>query len=98
MSETQPVTYQPVLVTERRPINGLGITAMILGICGFVVALIPLFIGLFLSFLPAILAVIFGIIGTAQAAKRGGAGYAITGLVIGSMTLLLYFLGLGTIW
>jgi hypothetical protein len=80
--------------------NGPATASLILGIIGIVLMAIPLFIGLFLGGIPDIIAVILGIVGlTNQAAKaRIGRGMAITGIILGGVSLLSVFLGAGTIW
>lgn len=80
--------------------NGLATAALILGIAGFVLMGIPLFIGLFLGGPLDILAVIFGILGIRRANQLGGVGKttAIWGLVLASVSLVSVFFGAGTIW
>ena len=62
-----------------RRTNGLSIAALVCGICGF------------LYFIPAILGVIFGIIGLRQIKREGtdGKGMAIAGIVCGGAWLAL---------
>jgi len=65
--------------------NGLGIAAMILGIVGFFLAFIVI------GIIPAVLALIFGIIGVRRA-KRGTAsnrGQATSGLVLGIIGIVV---------
>lgn len=79
--------------------NAQAVAALVLGIVGFVLTPIPLFIGLFLGGIPDILAVIFGILGIVRANKTGiGKGMAIAGLVLGGLGVLSTFIGAGTIW
>ncbi|MCU1411885.1 MAG: hypothetical protein JWR04_2592 [Rhodoglobus sp.] len=80
--------------------NGAAIAALVLGIVGFVLTPIPLFIGLFLGGIPAILGVIFGIVGLTHSAPLGGIGKvpAIVGIVLGGLAILSIFVGAGTIW
>lgn len=74
--------YQP-------PRNGMGITALVLGIVG---VLLGLLVFLFwASWLPALLAVVFGIIGLGNV-RNGAAtnkGMAMTGMILGLAGLLL---------
>lgn len=65
--------------------NGLSVTAMVLGIVGLVLFLVP-----FIPYPLAILAVVFGIIGMKNPV---GKGMAVTGLVTGLITL-----GLKILW
>ena len=84
--------YQQVV---RPPSNGLAISALVLGIVAIVLGIwmiIPI-IGLFfafVSFVPALLAVLFGVLGLRQSSRNGiGRGPAITGLVTGGLTLAI---------
>jgi hypothetical protein len=87
-----------VIVQQNRA-NGFGVASLVLGIIGLAVGIIPLFIGLFLSFLPTLLAITFGIIGIVAGRNRGlPIGLAVTGLVLGGLTFLLWFTGYGIIW
>jgi hypothetical protein len=72
----------------------------VIGIVGFVVTLIPFFVGLFLGGMLNILAFIFGIIGVVNANRvRGlGQGSAIAGIVLSCLAFGLMFVGAGTIW
>ncbi|WP_370412264.1 DUF4190 domain-containing protein [Streptomyces fradiae] len=72
-----------------QPSNGLGVAALVLGIVGLVTAIIP-----FLFWLGAILgllALIFGIVGTARAGKglATNKGMAVTGLVLGVLAMIV---------
>jgi hypothetical protein len=80
--------------------NGYATAALVLGICGFVLMGIPFFIGIVLGGLPDLLAVAFGIAGISRAGRLGGRGMgaAVTGLVLGSVSLLSVFLGAGWLW
>lgn len=86
----QQYVYQTVV---KPPTNGMAVTSLILGIVAIVAGVwapIP-FVGLFFSFvafLPALLAIIFGHIGYSTAKKNGvGKGQAITGLILGYLTI-----------
>ncbi|HET9172431.1 MAG TPA: DUF4190 domain-containing protein [Actinospica sp.] len=72
-----PPYYYPGYQVRRT--NGLAIAALVCGICGF------------LYFIPAILGVVFGIIGVRQTKRDGtdGRGMAIAGIVTGSVWLAL---------
>ena len=80
--------------------NSAATAALVLGIVGFVLMGIPLFIGWVFGGIPDILAVIFGIIGISRSGQLGGVGKgpAITGLVLASVSLLSVFIGAGSIW
>ena len=68
--------------------NGFGVTALVLGIVGLVLGLIPL-AGLFLGIPLGVLALIFGIIGLATSGNRAGKGKGTggTGLVLGILAI-----------
>lgn len=67
----QPNPQQPLYVyVQKPPSNGLAVAGLVLGITGAVLALIPL-VGVFLCWLPALLAIIFGFIGIATANRTG---------------------------
>ncbi|TSB20138.1 DUF4190 domain-containing protein [Streptomyces benahoarensis] len=71
------------------PRNGMGVSALVLGITG---VLLSLFIVLFwLAWLPALLALIFGGIGLSQARKglATNRGMALTGVILGVAGLLI---------
>ncbi|MBQ71629.1 MAG: hypothetical protein CMJ67_01860 [Planctomycetaceae bacterium] len=70
--------------------KGMGIAAMVLGITSFVPGCC--FAGLYLNFVLAILAVIFGAIGR----KRPGRGMATTGLVLGILNITIPLVLLAT--
>jgi hypothetical protein len=80
--------------------NGMATASLVLGIIGFVLMAIPLFIGLFLGGIPDLLAVICGIAGLNNAAAQRGVGkpMAVVGLVLGGVSILSAFLGAGTLW
>lgn len=87
----QPVYQQPVYA--KPPSNGMAVTSLVLGIVAIVIGiwtLIPI-IGIvfaFISFLPALLAVIFGHVGLKTYNQNGiGKGQAMTGLILGYITL-----------
>lgn len=95
-----PNPYQPMAGPyPHRSGNGFAVAALVLGIWGFLVTWIPFFIGLFLGFVPDVLAIVFGICGVIRA-NRGarGMGMAVTGLILGSLAFLSIFVGAGTAW
>ena len=88
----QQVIYQSVI---KQPSNGMAVTALVLGIVAIVFGIwipIPIF-GLFMmfvAFLPAVLAAVFGHVGLNNSATSGvGRGGAITGLVLGYLVIAL---------
>lgn len=90
------VIYQQVV---RAPSNGMAVAALVLGLVAIVVGIwspIPLigFITAFFAFIPALLAVIFGVVGLRRAAQlaRLGRGQALTGLILGAVTLAIIVL------
>jgi hypothetical protein len=85
MTSTQTPPPAPATAAPApRQGNGFGITALILGICGFVLGLIP-FVG-FGSWFLGLLAVIFGGIGLTR--KFRPKGSSIAGLVVGAIALI----------
>ena len=83
-------TPQPphVMYLQRPPSNGLAIAGLVLGIVALVTALIP-FIGWFLAFLPALLAIIFGHIGFSTANRTGlRKGESVASFVLGYLALI----------
>ncbi len=90
------VIYQQVV---RPPSNGLAVAALVLGIVGITVGIwsvVP-FLGLIaavFAFVPSVLAVIFGIVGWQKAGRIGGVGrgQALTGLILGGVTVALIVL------
>jgi hypothetical protein len=59
--------------------NGLAVTALVLGIVGLVLYLVP-----FLPYPLAILAIIFGLIGMKKQVKKG---FGLTGVITGIITI-----------
>jgi hypothetical protein len=90
--------FQPIATLTTS--NGVAVASLVLGIFGFCLMAIPLFIGWFLGGIPDLLAVIFGIVGLTNApAKLGvGRGPAITGIVLAGVSLISVFLGAGSLW
>lgn len=87
-------TYQPAAVT-----NGYAVAALVLGIFGFVVTAIPMFVGLILGVVPNILAVVFGIIAINHARKTGvGLAMSIVAVVLAGVSLLSVSFGAGIVW
>ncbi|MEU8781062.1 DUF4190 domain-containing protein [Streptomyces sp. NPDC048637] len=81
-----PYPMAPIPAPQSR--NGMGITALVLGIVGVVLGL--LIILFWLSWLPALLAVIFGSVGLSQArtGRATNKGMALAGVVLGGVGLL----------
>lgn len=82
----EPYPMPPLPAPQSR--NGMGITALVLGIVGVVLGL--LIILFWMSWLPALLAVVFGSVGLSQA-RRGRAtnkGMALAGVILGVVGLL----------
>jgi hypothetical protein len=86
--------------TTRVGTNYAAVSALVLGIVGFVLMAVPFFIGWFIGGIPDILAVIFGIIGLNNAGARRSVGkpLAIVGLVAGGVSLLSVLVGAGSVW
>jgi hypothetical protein len=102
----QQVIYQQVV---RPPSNGMATTSLVLGIVAVVtgvwvlIPIIGMFFG-FIAFLPAVLAAVFGHVGMSKATTVGGIGRgaALTGLVLGYVTVglivlttIFWFIALG---
>ena len=80
---------QQTIVIERPATNGLAIAALVLGILGVVLNIIPL-----IPYGFGFLAIIFGVIGMN---KPVGKGMAISGLILGIITFsmkILFWIGL----
>lgn len=94
MSATAPAAGAPI---GAQPRNGLGVAALVCGIVGLVLAVIPF---LFVVGLPlGILAIVFGGIGMRRA-KRGEAtnrGHAIAGLITGLIATVIAIIAIATI-
>lgn len=69
---------------KKQPGKGFAITALVMGILAIINSFIP-FLNI-ISYVFAILAVIFGIVGIV---KKAGKGLAIAGLVLGILSLIL---------
>ncbi|MFE6049917.1 DUF4190 domain-containing protein [Kitasatospora sp. NPDC056446] len=81
--------WPPYPVPAQAPSNGLGIAAMVLGIVGTVLALVVILF--WLSWLPSLLALIFGLIGL-RYVRKGVAtnrGMALAGVILGVTGLLV---------
>lgn len=87
----QPYMQQPMYV-QQSPVSGLAVAGLVLGIIGVIFAWVPFFT--FIWWIIGILAVIFGIVAMLNTkvgvpgAKRGH-GMAISGLVLGIITLVI---------
>ncbi|TJZ57370.1 DUF4190 domain-containing protein [Streptomyces piniterrae] len=81
-----PYPMAPMGVVQPR--NGMGVTALVLGIVGVVLGL--LVIVFWISWLPALLAVIFGVVGLSQVRKglATNRGMALAGVILGVVGLL----------
>lgn len=77
--------------------NGLSIAGFILGLWGFLFTPIPLFVGLFVGGIPALVGVVLSICGLAGRNNRGD-GLAIAGLILGALALIGILFGSGTVW
>ncbi|WP_157887597.1 hypothetical protein [Frondihabitans sp. PAMC 28766] len=92
-SASLSVNFAPRPVT-----NGLAVAALALGIVSAALALIP-FAGPFLCWLPALLAIIFGIIGIGTASRIGGyrKTTAIWGLICGLIPIPIILIEVFTV-
>tara|TARA_B100001079_G_C16387951_1_gene505348 strand:+ start:1041 stop:1460 length:420 start_codon:yes stop_codon:yes gene_type:complete len=94
--QPQPMMAQNILVAQNSG-NGSATTGLVMGILAittFVLGWIPfLCFFFFISWLFALLAVIFGHIGAAEGSRTGvGGGQGIAGLVLGYLTLAGYLI------
>lgn len=96
----QQVIYQSVV---RQPSNGIAVTALVLGIVAIVfgiwipIPIVGLFV-MFVAFLPAVLAIVFGHVGLNNSARAGvGRGGALTGLILGYLVIALS-IGTTALW
>lgn len=87
------MAYPPAPAPMQQPVpvkqgNGFGVTALVLGIIGLVLAVIPV-VNVFTAIPLGVLALIFGIIALAKAGSRGGKGKGTggTGLVLGILAI-----------
>ena len=102
--QPQPMMAQNIMVAQSSG-NGPATTGLVMGILAittFLLGFIPFLCFFFMvSWLFALLAVIFGHIGASQGSKTGvGGGQGVAGLILGYLTLagyLLPFLLLGSI-
>ena len=89
MDMNQTTTATPKLMTGDATKNGKAVTSLVLGIVGVITAFIPSGVGAILTFIVAIIGIIFGIKGL-KSLKRG---IAIAGIVLCSLVLLAFMLG-----
>ncbi len=79
-------------VTPQR-VNGIAVTALVLGIIGVLAGLIPILF--FMAWSLGVLALAFGLIGSANARRRGnGKAIAISGAILGAVALALGVVGI----
>lgn len=74
---------QPVALPQKKPVNGLGIAAFVLGI-------VSLLLGFYL-FVVSIVGIVLGAIGVARRKKYRLNGLAIAGLVISCVAFVFWF-------
>lgn len=88
---------QPYFVAAP-PSNGIGTAAGVLGIVGAVLMFIPIID--YLAIILGVLAVIFGAVGINRSKRLGGAGkgMAITGLVLGLISIAIPVLFIAAIY
>src|SRR5918994_6367096 len=86
--------YQPYPFVQQAPRNGLGIAALVLGIIGVVVGIIPFFF--WLAVILGVIGLIFGFIGRGRA-NRGEATngtMALWGIITSAVAVVLSIVGL----
>lgn len=84
-----PAGFHAPQPASAQPRNGMGVTALVLGTIG---VLLGLAVFLFwLSWLPALLALVFGIVGLGHAREgvANNRGMALTGVILGVVGVLL---------
>ncbi|MEU8680321.1 DUF4190 domain-containing protein [Streptomyces sp. NPDC048611] len=81
--------YPMAPIPSPQPRNGMGLTALVLGIVGIALGLLVILF--WLSWLPALLAVVFGSVGLSHARKGRATnkGVALTGVILGGAGLLV---------
>lgn len=79
-SETNVQTEQQVIEVETTRGNGLAVAALVMGILGVVLNLIP-----FIPYVLGLLAIIFGIFALTEPVRRG---FSITGIILGVLTFV----------
>jgi hypothetical protein len=88
----------PQVVVVKQAGNGFAVTALVLGLIGAVVGLVPIF---FLgAWLLGLLAVIFGFAGRLRAKREPEAGHAkmaIAGVILGAIAIILGIIGLNVV-
>lgn len=77
--------------------NGLGVTALVLGLLGMLFGLIPI-LGV-IAFPLGVFAIIFGFVGMRRASKgqADNKGMAIAGLITGVLAVILAIIGLAIV-
>jgi hypothetical protein len=84
----------PEIIVERTG-NGLAVAALVLGIVGVFLGIVPILF--FLSLPCGILALVFGVVGRRKAQvdeRRGGKGMAVAGVILGCLTVVLGIAGI----
>lgn len=88
----------PQIVVVKQAGNGFAVTALVLGVIGAIVGLIPLFfIG---AWLLGVLALIFGFVGRSRAKRdpnAGRGGMALAGIILGVIAIILGAIGANTV-
>jgi hypothetical protein len=84
-TEPQPSFEPPVGTEEPRRFNGVGLAALIVGAVALLLAFLPF--GSFAAFLPALAAIVLGIVGLALRNRRRG--MAVAGLILGGVALVV---------
>lgn len=79
-SETNVQTEQQVIEVKTTRGNGLAVAALVMGILGVVLNLIP-----FIPYVLGLLAIIFGIFALTEPVRRG---FSITGIILGVLTFV----------
>jgi hypothetical protein len=88
MKSAQPAGFQPGAAIKN---SGMAVASLVLGIVGMV----------FFPFVPSILAIIFGVIGTGQVKKSNGLlkgkGLATAGIILGIIAIVIVIIVIATL-
>jgi hypothetical protein len=86
--------YQPYPAVQQAPRNGMGIAALVLGLIGIVVGIIPFFF--WLAVILGVIGLVFGIIGRGRATRGEATNgtMALWGIITSAIAMVLSIVGL----
>lgn len=97
-NESGEQSSEPQVIVVKQAGNGFAVTALVLGVIGAIVGLVPIFfIG---AWLLGSLALIFGFIGRSRAKREpnaGRGGMAVAGIILGAIAIVLGIVGVNTV-